>query len=376
MYMYTELCFDELFDLLQRAIESDKNKRNIAYDKTPSYIFNLEDPIASSKLFGYDVSEKFYQDSKFYAEQCLRQKLWRFENFPQDLLILDTDISSSIGMYVEYTFLDMGLYFDQSGVPVIDEHHPLTQSKDLSVLKPVDFKTSGWMPRLLKWHDELCRIGDGRLNVLFPQWWRGPLDLAIQLRGYENLMADVAEDPDFVHDLLKFITEQRMRWTESYAAYFGVDIPQTGIGDDWINIPFITPTFFEEFLLPRYMEIAAFQNGVTSIHSCGNQTPVQRFMPQIKGLRSMEISPWTDLALSMNNIPLDMPIAINLHPSVLLETDTAIRANLELIRNTLCSRQYSVTTSGLTPIGQLEQADAFVSRINQWISIAADVFEG
>ena len=43
-------------------------------------------------------------------------------------------------------------------------------------------------------------------------WWRGPLDLAIQLRGYEALMVDISERPAFVHDLLRFITEQRCRW--------------------------------------------------------------------------------------------------------------------------------------------------------------------
>jgi len=111
-----------------------------------------------------------------------------------------------LGHYPEYTLLGLSVTFDSQGVPIIQTDHPLTRAPDLSLLQPIDFYTSGWMPRVLRWYDSLQRISAGRLNVTFNMtWWRGCLDLAVQLRGYDNLVNDMIERPGFVHDLMKFL---------------------------------------------------------------------------------------------------------------------------------------------------------------------------
>jgi hypothetical protein len=62
------------------------------------------------------------------------------------------------------------------------------------------------MPRALRWHADLIEISAARLEVPFAAtWWRGCLDLAIQLRGYEAFLADTMERPAFVHELLDWL---------------------------------------------------------------------------------------------------------------------------------------------------------------------------
>ena len=180
--------------------------------------------------------------------------MWRWENFPDDDTPITLDIPAWLGFYPEYTFVGLEVSFNHRGVPIIQTDHPLSCNPDLRLLKPIDFKTSGWMPRILCWYNDLNKIAAGRMNVTFNMtWWRGCLDLAIQLRGYDNFACDVTERPGFVHDLLRFLTDQRCRWYEEYYEHFGLNPEPVTIGDDWLNVPFISPRIFADFVLPRYL---------------------------------------------------------------------------------------------------------------------------
>ncbi|MBM4460381.1 MAG: hypothetical protein FJ011_21900 [Chloroflexi bacterium] len=362
----------ELIERLSAAVASDRNRAR--GKQWPTAVFALEDPIASSQIHGYDIN-RFYSDPFFYVEQTLRQKLWRWENFPDDDAALTLDLPASLSYYPEYTFVGMGLEFTHDGVPLIQTDHPMTRSADLRLLEPVDFATSGWMPRVLRWWDDINAIVAGRLKVVNQMiWWRGCLDLAIQLRGYDQFILDTTERPEFVHGLLRFLVEQRCRWWDAYYRYFGLPVQPTSIGDDWINVPFISPRLFAEFVLPRYLELEQFHGGVASVHSCGNQAPVQRYLLQIKSLPGLEVTAWTDLTQSLVNIPPDKRLAIALHPNdVLFATREQMAAKLEFITTSCTGRRYGIGTSGLTPI--LGSTAAFVEQIRMWQAVAKEVLD-
>jgi hypothetical protein len=361
-----------LIDDVQAAVESERNQAR-GRDR-PTAAFGIEEPIAWTKLYGYDVNH-YFADPWFYVEQTLRQKLWRWENFPDDDAAISLDLPAWLGHYPEYTYTGLDVQFDAQGVPILQTDHPMTRDPDLRLLQPVDFMTSGWMPRVLRWYDDLNAICAGRLRVTFNMvWWRGCLDLAVQLRGYDNFVTDTSERPQFVHDLMRFLVEQRCRWWEAYSRHFGLKLEPTNVGDDWINIPFISPRMFAEFVLPRYLEIEAFHGGMNGIHSCGNQAPVQKYMLQIKSLPNFEVSAWTDLQQSLHNIPPDKNLFISLHPNdVLVATPEEMEAKLRWIVATCGDRRYSIGTSGLTPI--TPDMGEYVGRIRTWTRIARSVLE-
>jgi hypothetical protein len=226
------------------------------------------------------------------------------------------------------------------------------------------------MPRALRWHEELQRVADGRIHVPFAMtWWRGCLDLAVQLRGYEAFIADTSERPAFLHRLLSFLVEQRCGWWEGYYRRFGEQVAPTAVSDDWINVPFISPGIFRDFVLPRYLEIERFHGGISSIHSCGNQAPVQRFLLRIGSLPGLEVSPWTDLDQSLENIPADRELWIALHPNdVLCASPSQMERKLSSILERCRGRKFTIGTSGLTPLTQ--DIDEFAGRIRTWTAIA------
>lgn len=336
----------------------------------------MEDPIAWAKVFQFDAQRSF-SDPEFYLAQTLRQKLWRWQHFPHDELPMTAEIPAWLGHYPEYSFVGLDVGFAASGVPVIQKDHPLTRSPDLTLLQPVNFKTSGWMPRLLRWYDSLIKISRDRLKItLYPDtgvWWRGCLDLAIELRGFENFISDTSERPEFLHDLLDWLVEQRCRWYEGFHAHFGTPKKPMFIGDDWINVPFISPKIFEDFVLPRYLEIEKFHGGIRSIHSCGNQVPLQKHLLQIQSLEIMEVSPWSDLSQSLRNIPPDKTLSVAIHPNdVLVATNSEMRSQLLDMTRLLAGRNFSgIHTSGLTPLSQ--DIPAFITRVNDWTEAAHNV---
>ncbi len=363
---------ERLLDQYQVAMASPENQRRGQHG-VPICV-GMEEPVCWHHLWGYDIN-RLFTDAAFYCEETLRQRLWRFENIPDDARLGD-GIAAWLGHYPEYTYVGMDVAFTAAGVPNIQTDHPMTRTPDPRLVPMVDFGTSGWMPRQLRWYEDINRLVGHRLQVGFQTWWRGPLDMAVQLRGYENLMADAVERPTFVHALLAHLVDQRSRWYNGYARHFDCPVPAGAVGDDWINVPFISPAFFADFVLPAYLQIERFHGSLRHVHSCGNQTPVQKHLLRIRSLAALEVSPWTDLEETIRNLPDGMGLGISVHPNdVLFATETEMAARLQRIRDTCHGRPFSLGTAGLTPIHHLSQADAFVTQVRRWLTLARQIMD-
>jgi hypothetical protein len=109
--------------------------------------------------------------------------------------------------------------------------HPIAESPDLSLLRPFDFHTTGQMPALIGLHQRMRELARSRwgdeLHVTFPLFRRGPLDICIQLRGYERFVADTVERPEFVHAFLAHVAAERDRWMRQQRRFLREGEPDT-----------------------------------------------------------------------------------------------------------------------------------------------------
>jgi hypothetical protein len=366
---------DRLGKQLMSAASSTSNRSRRSH--SPRVSFGLETPIAEAKLFGHNVNA-LLSDPACYLVEILREKLWRWNSWPNDPTPLSFEVPAWLGHYPEYPGLGLDLLMTREGVPLFTKNHPLSRYPDYSILRQyelLDWATWGWQPRILRWYESLLRLSDERVPVSFHMtWWRGCLDLAIQMRGYEAFLEDTIERPSFVHSLLKWLVEQRCRWWEGYWHYMGQSRSPCSVADDWINVPFISPRIFREFVLPRYLDIETFHGGILGVHSCGNTTPVQRDLLEIQTLGGLEVSAWTDLTKSLENIPPEKHLAISLHPNdVLVDSVDDMYRKLQGIVDLCHGRDYSVGTSGLTPI--TPEPDDFILRISRWLEVVHAVME-
>ena len=105
----------------------------------------------------------------------------------------------------------------------------------------------------------------------------GPFTGATLLRGTEQLVFDVADDPEFVHQLMRLMTEATKVWAVAMA--------QTGvtvvvIGDPQASLSVISPKIYREFVFPYHKEIFGHLKDSIStgtyvgLHICGYLDPI------------------------------------------------------------------------------------------------------
>ena len=100
------------------------------------------------------------------------------------------------------------------------------------------------------------------------------------LRGMENLMADMIENPSFVHELLDRITEYNLEQIRLAVSH---DIDCVRFGDDWGSQSGLLtgPTLWREFIKPRITRMydAVHEAGkYVMIHCCGD---VRAILPDL-----------------------------------------------------------------------------------------------
>lgn len=97
-------------------------------------------------------------------------------------------------------------------------------------------------------------------------------------RGSEQAMLDLADDPIFVHEVMKRATAISI---EVGKALIEAGVDGIYIGDAWASASIISPRIYEEFCLPYHRKAAqAFQalGAKVYLHICGDSGPLMELM--------------------------------------------------------------------------------------------------
>ncbi|OQB35264.1 MAG: methylcobalamin:coenzyme M methyltransferase [Candidatus Hydrogenedentes bacterium ADurb.Bin179] len=109
----------------------------------------------------------------------------------------------------------------------------------------------------------------------------GPFTTAAALRGPAALCIDLLLDPEYVHELLDYITDASIARMQAWRALLGhpPEIPDWIAADD--SVEMLSVDQYREFVLPRHRRLYdTFSPGVPrGIHLCGN---AQRLFPIIR----------------------------------------------------------------------------------------------
>lgn len=114
--------------------------------------------------------------------------------------------------------------------------------------------------------------GEFRGEVPVMGWIEGPLAGACCLRGVNQTMLDLVDDPAFVEDLLDFVTETETGFALAQIEA-GADV--IGMGDAAASL--CGPRFYESLVLPREQKItrAVHEAGaLLRLHICGNTNDI------------------------------------------------------------------------------------------------------
>lgn len=269
-----------------------------------------------SILPGYEL-HRYYTDPEYYLEFYLRKYIYYFEEL-QD----DRPIPKSIPIF--QTTLELSLFGAETRY--FRERNPwisgpvIRDPGDLDRMDYPDFYTSGLMPLVHDFYGRIQEIVGHEFHVTFPCWRLGLFGTALHLRGIEDFLTDLLLNPDFAHRLMAFVTESRRRWEKQRAEFLGEPISKAHLGNDDVNVPFLSPRLYAEFVLPYEQELVRYAGGLRYWHSCGNVTRLLPLMRKLGPIDLIELSYATDLGKLIDTFP-GTPLEIYVHPKDGMSTD-------------------------------------------------------
>jgi len=376
-----------LFDRLNGIVESSRNKKNenFWYSKiswprnnwrgfpkvkpsegVPFLVFC--DNALWAKKFNVDLQD-YYSNPIVHLKTQLKENIYHFDHWA-DSTYYTRDLFIWFGVVTELSFFEPKIRFfpDRDGWI---EHPPLLERKEkLAFLPQPDFYKGGLMPKIHEFYEKMSELTDERFRVLFPKWVRGPFCIAAHLRGFDNIIIDMLEDPEFVHKLMRFVVDSEKKWAKERAKFLNSPLEKTFFFNDEIGLPFIKPDMYEEFILPYEIELANFYGGVLYWHSCGDTTQFVELIRKIPGLKMFHVGPNTDLQKAVQVFAPDVSLDVDLDPfrDVLQADEELMKSKIERII-AICSEKdvpFCIRADAFQPVYELEK---IFSKIQLWIEI-------
>ncbi len=194
--------------------------------------------------------------------------------------------------------------------PANDARFALLKDKAaFATLRPADPLGGGRM------HDRVQAVALLRQRVgqeLSVQGWvEGPIALAVDLRGMQDLMLDTVLDPAFVRDLFAFCVDQEIAFAQAQVEA-GADT--IGIGDAAASL--IGEAAYRELVWPeerRLVEALHAMGVLVRLHICGNTTHLAAQIGAL-GCDYVDIDYLCDLATARREMPATAILG-NLEPT-------------------------------------------------------------
>lgn len=203
--------------------------------------------------------------------------------------------------------------------PTPDPENPLIKEKtDLLKLKMPDPLGGGRMHDRVLGTELLREKVGGELPII--GWIEGPIAEAADMRGINEIMLDLIDDPQFVFDLFEFITPMEIAFAKAQIEA-GADI--IGLGDAAASL--VGPKYYREFVFPyekRMIDAIHEMGSRVRLHICGN---INGLLDDIASLNAdmIDIDFMTDLELTREKLGPDVPLLGNIDPVRCLQNGTS-----------------------------------------------------
>lgn len=183
------------------------------------------------------------RDAKLLAQG----QLAAWERYGHDYVVIGLDIYD-----IEAETLGCAIRFpDDREIPSVASHILADEPERLTSLHIPDPLTGGRMPLLLeaarRVQEQIGREVDIGIALV------GPFTLATLLRGYENLMMDLIDEPDYAAELLAFAGSVELAFGQA-AARAGF---QVAFNESWIAQPLMSPDMYRETVFPLHKRLIA-----------------------------------------------------------------------------------------------------------------------
>lgn len=216
---------------------------------------------AYARLAGIPLG-KYYGDAATMAEAIV----WGCRRFGFD------GVQLSMGVTGEAEALGAKVEQPADGAPLLKDH-PLKAVGDFAGIDPAAAGRAGRMPM---YFDAVRRVAD-RIGAdsFILSTLRGPLNIASQLRGVEEMLMDLIDEPEQACRLLDFTTDVAI---EVSRASVSTGADALLFGEATCSPNFISPDMYREFVRPRHARLIAETKAMgwqfAGFHICGDIRPI------------------------------------------------------------------------------------------------------
>ena len=255
---------------------SDKKPQS---DRVPAYLITGQ---CNTQLIDVSIRE-WLLDPKIFV----KAQVAAYERYQPDILTMMWDL------LMDAEAIGNELKFPQDSL-CISKKSALEDKGKLSSLRLPDPTKDGRLPGYLEALAETKKIiTDAVVSGVIA----GPWTIAIGLRGATELIRDALKDPDYVHELMQFCTQQSINFAEA--------IIPLGVGLGYSEAPascsLISPKIYRSFVFPYHKQIVdhfkAKKIG-TGLHICGYADPILEDMVNT-GVTNISIDAPTDMAKAL-----------------------------------------------------------------------------
>jgi len=258
------------------AFKKTFTDQEIQMDRIPAYPIMGQ---CNAQLVGASIKEFLLNPDIFVKAQVAA-----YERYKPDIIVMQGDLLQDVEA------LGNELKFPEDSM-CISSKVALEDKGKLSSLKPVDPKKDGRMPAYLEALAEAKKIiTDSIVSAVIA----GPWTIAIGLREADQLLRDAMKDPDYVHELMEFTTQQSIMFGEAvYPLKVGLSYSEAPA-----SCSLISPKIYRNFIFPYHKRVVDHfkekKVGV-GLHVCGFATPILEDMVNT-GVTNISIDAPSDLA--------------------------------------------------------------------------------
>jgi len=159
----------------------------------------------------------------------------------------------------------------------------------------------------------------------------GPFTLAGKLRGERELMLDLYRNPEYVHELMDFVTRAIIMRLKTWMDLVSMEYPMQNPMQTWGSVdgyyPFaddcielISDKMYKEFVLPYHQRLVkAFskEGAEIGIHLCGKASHHFKTLKEELNVKAFETGFPTDLARARDELGPEVFLKGNIHPELL-----------------------------------------------------------
>jgi uroporphyrinogen decarboxylase len=284
------------------------------YDRIPCNAFIGEH---AAKVLGISVRDYHYFPELTARAQIAAQKLYGSDGVGVSVGL--TGMPEALGSIVEYPL---------ESTPYVSKH-AIDGYSDLDKLEIPDPRKNGRLSTVLKATEILIEESKGEVNVSCGVC--GAFSSAGNLRGAEKLMKDIYVNPQFVHKLLRIVTDSTIAFIKEAGKFKGVSI---GIAEPTASGSLISAKQFREFVLPYLTDITDAIKSVGApapqLHICGNTKKIWNLMAD-SGAGALSLDNSIDLEEAKNTVGNRVVIVGNIKPTdtMYLGTPQTVEENVK-----------------------------------------------